>query len=428
MAVVNMDKHNLPLFGVELENIHFDGVFDWLISVKPIDTFWNAQPTYIIVQIIFTIGALSTLIHAFRNGGRWPYLWLGTILHGLVVEAICYIHPDVDNFWHSQTPIIFLGRRLPLHIIFLYPCFIYQASAAVNKLKLPWWAEPVAVGATVVLIDMPYDITCVKFVHWSWHDTDPNIEDRHYWVPWNSYYFHCTFATSFTFWFHYIHYLYKPSNKKWQSSGIRVEIMSMLIASLLGAPGGILMFLPIYHPLHDIAGIHSEVTFFTLFSIVLLIVWSGDRIKTLNSIDEGVNDGTLFTKLLVFSLIMHYSVFLLIVIFGKPENEISIGLHEPTGPCNVTVQLHTALGMILHKRKYLCVDDYDEDYFDFSCAPSGPPKGIANWYTICGKPFKNRSEYITVIGTICVVATLYFYNTHHNKKDLQCNNCIKKHQ
>lgn len=76
------------------------------------------------------------------------------------------------------------------------------------------------VGLVVVLIDIPYDITSVKFVHWTWHDTDPNISDRHYWVPWNSYYFHCAFATSFTFWFHNIHYLMSrsKSNVKWTKS------------------------------------------------------------------------------------------------------------------------------------------------------------------------------------------------------------------
>ena len=45
------------------------------------------------------------------------YLWFGTILHGLVVESLSYFLPDIDNFWHAQTTVIFLGKRLPLHII-----------------------------------------------------------------------------------------------------------------------------------------------------------------------------------------------------------------------------------------------------------------------------------------------------------------------
>jgi len=47
------------------------------------------------------------------------YLWLTTILHGLVVESASYIIPDIDNFWHSQSMIMLLARRLPLHIVLL---------------------------------------------------------------------------------------------------------------------------------------------------------------------------------------------------------------------------------------------------------------------------------------------------------------------
>lgn len=53
------------------------------------------------------------------TGGRFRYLWLGTLLHGLVVEMAAFWLPDIDNYWHAQSPIDFLGRRLPLYIIFL---------------------------------------------------------------------------------------------------------------------------------------------------------------------------------------------------------------------------------------------------------------------------------------------------------------------
>lgn len=63
-------------------------------------------------------------------------------------------------------------------------------------------AEHLAVGLLTVLIDIPYDIIGIKYVHWVWHDTDPNIAERHYWVPWNSYYFHACFSASFQFFYH----------------------------------------------------------------------------------------------------------------------------------------------------------------------------------------------------------------------------------
>ena len=56
---------------------------------------------------------------ALRSGGRYIYLWFTTIIHGLVVESVCYVNPDMDSFWHAQSMVMLLGRRLPLHIVFL---------------------------------------------------------------------------------------------------------------------------------------------------------------------------------------------------------------------------------------------------------------------------------------------------------------------
>lgn len=56
---------------------------------------------------------------ALKKGGRWPYLVLATLLHGFTVECVSYFVPDIDNFWQAQSPIIFVGRRLPLYITVL---------------------------------------------------------------------------------------------------------------------------------------------------------------------------------------------------------------------------------------------------------------------------------------------------------------------
>jgi len=53
-----------------------------------------------------------------------------------------------------------------------------------------------------VLLDIPFDIVGIKQLFWTWHDTDPNISDRHYHVPWTSYYFHASFAAGFTILFY----------------------------------------------------------------------------------------------------------------------------------------------------------------------------------------------------------------------------------
>ncbi|XP_077301908.1 uncharacterized protein LOC143922518 [Arctopsyche grandis] len=401
-----MAAKNLTGFGVELREIKYKDNIDWLIQFNNCENLWEAQPTFLISQAVYLLGGFLTLIHALRKGGRWPWLWLATICHGLVVEIICYNLPDVDNFWHSQAPIMLFGNRLPLHIILLYPVFIYQASYTVSKLQLPGWAEPFAVGLTTVLIDLPYDIVAVKFLHWTWHDTDPNIADRHYWVPWNSYYFHATFAASFTFWFHLSYNFFGSKVEKWQSKGFFKELRTVLMTSLLGMPGGVLLFIPLYHPLHDLLGIHSEVTFFMLLTLFLVIAWSGDRTQR----DRNPSRVGVFDWMLILYIISHYATYLGFTIWGQPEAEVSMGMHEPIGSCSQIVTQKTAFGTVLRKRKYLCMNDYHEDYFSFSCLGGKKPSNGAIWYTVCGTPFRNRNEYIAVIGTICFLAFVVFYN------------------
>ncbi len=58
---------------------------------------------------------------------------------------------------------------------------------AAANLKLPWWAEPFAVALGDLLLDIPFDILGIKLIWWTWHDTDPNIFDRTYSVPWTRY-------------------------------------------------------------------------------------------------------------------------------------------------------------------------------------------------------------------------------------------------
>ncbi|XP_041987294.1 uncharacterized protein LOC121739046 [Aricia agestis] len=380
--------------------------WQWLVLTNDIKTLWAAQPSYMISQAVYMLAGLITLVHAFKKGGRWPYFWLGTMLHGIYADNFWhFVLPDYDNFWHSQTPVMLMGARLPLHIILLYPAFMYHAAYAVSKLNLPRYAEPFAVGLLTVLIDIPYDIVAVKFVHWTWHDTDPNIYDRHYWVPWNSYYFHATFSASFYYLFIASRGWFAPSVAQWTSSKKSAEWKSLLVATLLGMPGGVLAFVPIYHPLHDQLKIHSEVTFFLLFAIYSVIVLRG----LLSEREKRIVKLTAIDFVLLAQLALHYLTYWAFVVFLHPEREWSTGLHEPVGPCNEKATLVTPFGQTLYKRKYFCPTDYDEKYFDFKCVGNKLPENGSTWYTICGMPFENRAEYLTVISTILIVAGGVFY-------------------
>lgn len=193
-------------------------------------------------------------------------------------------------------------------------------------------------------------------------------------------------------------------------------------------PGGVLLFVPLYHPLHDFYNIHSEVTFFLLLSISVSIIWlslpinSGAIAKTTSRcIDLAmilylsayymVFLGAIF-HLLIERFICQFfinSIISAIAVFIDPASEISIGWHEKIGPCDEKTSMYTALGSIVYKRKYFCLTDNDETYFGWSCLPGGkPPKNGAHWYTICGTAWINKVEYIVILSAIAILGISFF--------------------
>ena len=82
--------------------------------------------------------------------------------------------------------VMFCGQRLPFYMALLYPVFIYTSAIAASRLHLNSIATAIATGLGVVLLDLPFDIMGVKLLWWTFHDTDPNLYDRFYWVPWNT--------------------------------------------------------------------------------------------------------------------------------------------------------------------------------------------------------------------------------------------------
>ncbi|XP_055702164.1 uncharacterized protein LOC129801297 [Phlebotomus papatasi] len=402
-------------FGVELKKLEYTSFFNWLVSFQDPVNQYRAHPSYFYCQAVFLLGAVLITLHCIRRGGRWPYLFLAAIGQGFTVELISYWVPHIDNFWQGETFMMFFGHRLPLYIIFLYPVFYYHSSWAVSKLKLRCGlVEHLAVGILTVLIDIPYDIIGAKYVHWTWHDTDPNIEHRHYWVPWNSYYFHATFAASWSLIFHSSRKWFTGKNlQKWEAGPVKAEVLSVILASLFGMPGGCLVFVILYHPFHDVFNVHSEVTSVTLLVTFMIIIWKFDR----NSLRTGlVEKMRLLDWALIVHLVLHYLTFLLTAVVFDPEKLISIGLHEPVGDCNKFVPVH-GLFKTLQKREFLCVTDYDEKYYDFHCLPGKklPDEGSV-WYTICGTPFENRVEYILILSLITFVAFIVFSSIHFDGK------------
>lgn len=247
--------------------------------------------------------------------------------------------------------------------------------------------EHIAVGLLGVLMDIPYDITGVRFMNWTWHDTDPNIYDRTYFVPWTSYMFHFTFACSMSIIVHNARKIFqkKPLASRWEKGNLIAELFAVFLTSIFSMPLGALMFMMSYHILHDFLLIPTETVLIPIFAILFLLVWSADR-KNKQRMEENLKPKTIVDKLLYGYLGLHYLTFIALNSIFNPEDHRSTSFHETIGNCSETKVVKTIL-KDLQKKAFLCATDYDEKYYDFKCMKETPPAG-SSWYTICGTPYE----------------------------------------
>lgn len=111
-------------------------------------------------------------------------------------------------------------------------------------------------------------------------------------------------------------------------------------------PGGCLLFIPFYHPLHDFFKVPSEVTSVSILLTFTSIVWKFDRKSNRYKKPKKMN---FISKMLLAHLIGHYLINLGTAIFMNPEDVISIGLHQKIGNCNETEPIHTVLKVCLFR-------------------------------------------------------------------------------
>jgi hypothetical protein len=355
------------------------GTFDsgslaWLVSFRSLGEIVHDEPTFLLCELEFYVLCILTYMHAHRHGGRYLWLWWTTILHGLTTELVSYWYEDIDNFWHAQSLVMWFGKREPFHIICLYPAFIYTASVALARLRMVENCEPFAAGLFEVLLDVPYDVMGVKLLWWTWHDTDANIYDRAYGVPWTSYFFHMSFGMAFTFllqrsrrYFTGVSGLYSddemeamPYRKKQMAGSFWGEFAVMVIVGLFSFPLGVMLqFVPLYHIPHDIFGIHSEICVGVLVLFyVSTTLWGIFRAQPVNLREDGEREerrsakrrgpGKWHVDECFVAVVFHYVFYMLLVVGADPTTVRATGLHQPIAPvgCHSPMVLEETVGLV----------------------------------------------------------------------------------
>lgn len=381
---------------------------DWFCKYEHPGKILQNNPYFVAAELVFSFLCLLTLLHAYRHGARYLYVWVGITIHALTMEFLSLSVKDLNLSWHAQGVLSFFGMRVPLYAIFgVHQVFGYTAYVLVKRMHLPWWAEGPAAGLTSVMLLLPYRVLGTKLLWFTWHDTDPTISDRMFWTPWSLLYFYAACVCSFVWVVRLSRNLLLDKEYDWVK--FPREILCVVLAGLLSFWLGTLQFSLFYYPLHDFFGVHTEITTILFFGMYALIVYAADR----NNPDAEARNGSRFWfDELSCAIALEYIFLMVLVVVVDPLNIVSEGIHQPIGPCKQMEEVNTPAGLVLQRGKYLCATSYDEKYFDFHCVPNGIPKqqddGTGKllpleYYAICGTDFVNRAEYVIVIWSCCIM-------------------------
>ncbi|PIO76613.1 hypothetical protein TELCIR_01299 [Teladorsagia circumcincta] len=327
---------------------------DWFCKYESPMKILQNNPYFLLADALFTFLCFLTLLHAYRHGGRYLYVWIAITIHAFNLESLALTVPDLNLSWHAQGVLSFFGMRVPLYALFgIHQMCGYTAYVLVRRMRLPLWAEGPAVGLSSVMLLIPYRILGTKLLWWTWHDTDPTIKDR-----------------------------------------FPRELICSVLAGTLAFWLGTAQYSLFYYPLHDFFGIHTEIITVLFFSLYAAIVFAADRKNT----DVEARKGSRFWfDELSCAICLEYIFLMVLVAVCDPSNIVS---------------------EVLQREKYLCATRYDEKYFDFHCVPNGIPKQQDDgsgrllpleYYALCGTDFENRAEYITVIWGCCILFGFFFY-------------------
>jgi len=355
----------------------------WQILKNPAEQ-WEAMPSFLLGEMVVIACAVVALFHAWRQGRQHLLVWLAALFAGTANDIIFMALPLVDNFWQGQATLM-ITPRLPVYIPCMYIVFMYYPTIAVRRLGLGTWSTAALTGLLACLLYAPYDIVGVKFLWWTWHDTDAPTAARILGAPVSSSLWVLTFVGAFSF-------LLDKTLR--DTSEVSIPLFFKGLALVTGL-STLLMMLQITALQQLDGGAPAYIAFATGLAIYLAVAVRGwtRRLptKTQNK------DPLAWSMTCLFALMLSFNM----AAFA-PETHISAGLHQPPGECYIEATDIT--GVTRHK--FLCVDDFEEDYH-FECAQK--PAAGTHWYTICGQAHSNFALWLAGVCLLSIAGIFFFF-------------------
>lgn len=359
----------------------------WHVFTSPVRQ-WAVMPSFVIGETLFVAGAVVAFAHAWAQGEarrRHVLVWVLALLAGTANDLTFMALPLVNNFWQAQG-IVMLTPRLPLYIPCVYVCFLYAPTVSVWRANLPPFSRAALTGLAAIAFYAPYDIVGAKFLWWTWHDTDPAIANRLLGAPIGSTMFVITIAAAFAW------LLGRVVDKDPGASAATCAKGAALVCGL----STLLMMLQVTALRELDGGVPGPRGLVALIVVFAVIAWVGRRRAAPAAV------GRRGDRFFHVSLMIYFCTFAVIAGAFDPSTHRSTSLHQTYGACHVKT---TDIAGVT-RYAYLCAEDFDED-FSFECTEALPAPG-ADWYTVCGRPYRSRSLWVSAVALLCLAGSLVY--------------------
>jgi hypothetical protein len=359
----------------------------WRVFTSPIER-WAVMPSFVVGEYLFIACAVLALVHAYRQGDdrrRHLLAWAGALLAGTANDVIFMALPLVNNFWQAQATIM-ITPRLPLYIPCVYVCFMYFPTVSAWRLRLAPLGRAALSGLAGAVFYAPYDIVGAKFLWWTWHDTDPPIANRILGAPIGSTMWVVTFVASFSW------LLGRATDRDPKVS--RATLAKGLGLVCLSTPLMMLQMTALQQLDRGVPGVRGLVLIALVFAGLALAAAREASPEPPRAADRLLNG----------AIVVYFATLTTLVAAFDPAAHRSASIHQTYGPCHVE-----ATDITGQKRyRFLCAEDFDED-FSFDCPGSdGVPAQHSEWYTVCGRPHASFGRWLSGVAALGVVGTLLY--------------------
>ncbi len=350
----------------------------WSVFTSPLDK-WAVQPSFLVGEYLFYLCTIVAFLHARRHGRAHLLVFVAALLAGTANDLIFMAVPLVDNFWQAQSTIM-LTPRLPLYIPCVYICFMYYPTVAVWRLGLPRLSAAALTGLLAEVFYGPYDIVGAKFLWWTWHDTDLVIVNRILGAPIGSSMWVITFVGVFSL---LLSTVIRKDPEVSRNTIIKALALTMGLSSILMVVQ--VRFLQLFDD--NLPGPRGLVIGIVLYLGLVAWGWRRREPPPLRAPDRP----------LLLAAVLYFATLTTIMAVFDPATHRNESMHQVYGPCDVEAK--DLMG--LTRKKYVCAEDFDEDY-TFTCVDT-TPEPYAEWYTVCGRGHRQFPRFMAGIMILCAL-------------------------